>query len=284
MKRFCLLAMLMLFSPSAHAGDGLSFSIGGQRIHIDSARCRSLSCVSVSGASRGDGGGGNGHAVQPPSPAPATTGAIPAAPVASNPPAPARRAAPAPPPIVVYKPAPVVPPPPAAAPPPSPPPAPRVVVMPPPPAAAAPLPPPVAAPAEPARPVPQLLRVSREADDEPGDGPIGDWQTDANGLVRIRLCGRALCGYVLDQSSRDMGEAVLINMKPKKDAQWSGSVYSQDSGNIYYGTIELKGEDRLRVETCTLGHFYCTGSDWSHVSRSPQRMITARQSRQNPRS
>src|SRR5882757_10066622 len=111
MKRFCLLAVLMLFSPSAFADDGISFSIRGQRIHIDSARCRSLSCVSVTGGSRRDGGGDNGHAVKPPSPAPATTGAIPAAPAARNPSVPATAAPPAPPPIVVYTPAPVAPPP-----------------------------------------------------------------------------------------------------------------------------------------------------------------------------
>ena len=30
---------------------------------------------------------------------------------------------------------------------------------------------------------------------------------------------------------------MLINMKPKSDAQWSGNVYSKDSGDTYYGTI-----------------------------------------------
>ena len=49
MKRYCLLAMLMLFSPSAHAGNSISFSVGGHRIHIEaSPHCRSTSCASVS--------------------------------------------------------------------------------------------------------------------------------------------------------------------------------------------------------------------------------------------
>ncbi len=58
MKRFCLLAVLMLSAPLAHAGEGLSFSIGGHRIHIDSTRCRAQSCVSVSDRSRRDDGAG----------------------------------------------------------------------------------------------------------------------------------------------------------------------------------------------------------------------------------
>lgn len=257
MKRFCLLIALLLLSPSAHAGKGISFSIGGHRIHIDSVRCRSLSCIAVSGMSRRDGGDDDdGRAMKPP-PAPATLGA-------NSPPS-------------------------AAVPPASPPPAPRVISAPPPqPIVVAPppphAPPLVVAPPAPARPAPQIVRVSHEADDEATEGPVGDWETEAGNLVRIRLCGRALCGYALDKATRDLGEAVLINMKPKQDAQWSGSVYSHDSGNLYYGTIELKSVATLRVEACVLGRFYCTGTSWTRASRAPQRMITQRQLPAEPRS
>ena len=146
-------------------------------------------------------------------------------------------------------------------------------------------PPAVAAPppaAVPAGPVPPLIRVSREVD-EPDDGPIGDWQTEANDLVRIRLCGNALCGYALDRSTRDLGEAVLINMKPKQDARWKGGVYSQDSGIIRYGTIAVQGADKLRVESCVLGRFYCSGVDWVRVWHSRARVITQGQLRGEPR-
>ncbi|MGY3692000.1 type IV secretory pathway VirB10-like protein [Bradyrhizobium sp. USDA 3240] len=114
MKRFCLLVALMLFMPLAHAGEGISFSIGGHRVHLDSTRFRSLSCVSVSGASRRDDDADNGRAIKP-VPAPAATAATPATPAASALPAPMPAAPPAPPPNIVYKPAPVAP---AAAPPP----------------------------------------------------------------------------------------------------------------------------------------------------------------------
>ncbi len=128
-----------------------------------------------------------------------------------------------------------------------------------------------------------MIRVSRETD-EPDDGPVGDWQTEANNLVRVRLCGNALCGYALDRTTRDLGEAVLINMKPKQDARWTGGVYSRDNGNIRYGTIALTGADRLRVESCMLGRFYCTGVDWVRVSHARARVMTQGQLRSEPRS
>ena len=49
MKRFCALAVLMVLSSSAYAGESFSFSVGGHRIHIEAPRhCRSPSCVAVS--------------------------------------------------------------------------------------------------------------------------------------------------------------------------------------------------------------------------------------------
>ncbi len=92
-------------------------------------------------------------------------------------------------------------------------------------------------------------RIDTEAD---ADTPLGDWQTEGKGSVRITKCGNALCGYVLNASSNDKGEAVLINMKPKTNTQWSGRVYSHGSGDIYYGTIDMKGANSLRVEACAL--------------------------------
>ncbi|MGF6306900.1 uncharacterized protein (DUF2147 family) [Bradyrhizobium sp. i1.8.4] len=138
-------------------------------------------------------------------------------------------------------------------------------------------------PAALARPKRPVEHVSREPD-EPDDGPIGDWQTDTNNLVRVRRCGMALCGYALDKTTRDLGEAILINVKPKKDARWNGSVYNQDSGNVHYGTIELKGADRMRVEACALGRFYCSAADWVGVSHSRARAITQGQTQGKPRS
>jgi hypothetical protein len=105
--------------------------------------------------------------------------------------------------------------------------------------------------------------------------PIGDWQTEGKGMVRIGKCGDALCGFVLG-SSNEKGEAILINMKPKTERQWTGGVYSQDSGQTYYGTMSMKGINTLRVEACALGRFYCSGNNWSRITRRADSLVTSR--------
>jgi hypothetical protein len=291
MKRYCLLAVLILLSPSAYAGNSISFVVGGHRIHIEASRhCRSTSCasVSISGIYRSrdryddddryeDDRIDNGPAK--PQPAPPTI--APSAPPVSKPPAPPLVVASPPP--SVYKPA-------AAATrivtalPPLPPVAPTTLAVPPaPPSPPPPSLPPVAKPVEPVRPAPQISRVSH-ALEEDADTPIGDWQTEGKGSVRIGKCGNALCGYVLNSSSNDKGEAVLINMKPKTDTQWGGSVYSRSSGDTYYGTMDLKGANTLRVEACALGRFYCSGNNWSRITDRPESLISSRQTSAEPRS
>jgi uncharacterized protein (DUF2147 family) len=64
-------------------------------------------------------------------------------------------------------------------------------------------------------------------------------------MVRIEPCGESLCGYVLDPSSKAKGETVLVDMKSRPASEWSGSIYSHDSGNICYGTIAMKGPTRF---------------------------------------
>ena len=284
MKRYWLLAALMLLSPSAYA-DSISFVVGGHRIHVEASRhCRSPSCasVSISGIHRSrdryddDDRYEDDRIDSPPvkpQPAPPT-----AAPPASNPPAQPLVVATPP---AVYKPAaaaaPIV-----AAPPPGPV-APAVLAVPPaPPAPPAP-PVPVARPAEPARPAPHIARVSHDAEED-ADTPIGDWQTEGKGTVRIGKCGNALCGYVLNSSSGDKGEVVLINMKPKNDRHWTGSVYSRASGDTYYGTIDIKSPNTLRVEACAFGRFYCSGNNWRRIAGQAESLISSRQTFAEPRS
>ncbi|WP_291849046.1 DUF2147 domain-containing protein [Bradyrhizobium sp.] len=282
MKRLGFLALLMTLSSSANAGGSVSFLVGGHRVQIESTRhCRAISCasVSVSGLNmprrrdRQDVDRPTGEPVR--TTAPATRAPSPPAPAVSGPPV-ATAAAPPP---ALYTPAAATtqivaaPPPPAPAPP-SPP------VQP----VAIPLPPPVAAPVEAAQPAPQVVRVSREVEVESADSPVGDWQTEGKGMVRIVPCGTALCGYVLDASSNDNGEAILINMKPKAERQWTGRVYSQGSGATYYGTIAIKGADTLRVEACALGRFYCSGNNWSRITSRQESIMTSRQVSAEPRS
>ncbi len=235
-----LAAMLIALISSAHAGS-ISFRVGSHRVHIE-RHCRSAACVSISRSlnwrrKRLEESSDARVAPRPAPPAPQTV----------LPPAP-----PAPPPV------------PAVA-------APKTIVTAPPTvyAQAASRGAIVAAP-PPAPPVQQVSIPSPPAahgpEEEPQDSPIGDWLTEGKGTVRIARCGHALCGYVLT-SSNEKGEAILVNMKPKTERQWIGSVYSQESGAAYYGTMAMKGGNTLRVEACAVLRFYCSGNNWSRITR-----------------
>jgi uncharacterized protein (DUF2147 family) len=277
MKRFCFLAVLMALSSSAYAGRSISFNVGSHRVHIESSRhCRSVSCASMSiSRSRDwrrkrDRHGDDRDVVVPAKPAPSAPQTVspPASPATTAPAA--KTIVAAPPPAVVYTTAAsrsqIVAAPPAL---PAPPPLQQVSIPVPP-------PPPAAKPVETAQPALRVERVSHQAEEEPSDTPIGDWQTEGKGTVRIAKCGNALCGFVLG-SSNEKGEAILINMKPKTERQWTGGVYSQDSGETFYGTMSMKGINTLRVEACALGRFYCSGNNWSRITRRADSLVTSRQ-------
>lgn len=284
MKRLCGLMLLMAVSSSADAGT-ISFSVGGHRVRIEAPRgCSSSSCASISVSGvydsrrKRDDDARMVASPPPPPPAPAQVAPPPApapTPVqqSAQPPKPIIATAPAP--LAVYRPAAVttqeVAPPPL---PPVPQPPPSTIVS----------QPCTAPPADRydnnARPATPVLKVLHEEDP---DSPLGDWQTEGKGMVRIAECGRALCGYAIREGDSEKGEAVLINMKPKSDVQWRGSVYSKDSGDTYFGTLRMKGPNTLRVEACAFSRFYCNGNNWTRITR-PQPMMTSRRVTEGPRS
>jgi hypothetical protein len=65
-------------------------------------------------------------------------------------------------------------------------------------------------------------------------------------------------------------------MKSKSASEWSGNVYSRDSGNSYYGTISMKGPNSLKVEACALGRFFCSGNVWSRAYIKPVSLMSDR--------
>lgn len=301
---FCGLVALILMNSSADA-DTISFSVGGHRVRIEAPRgCRSSSCASISipgvYESRKKSDDDARDVTASPAPAPAPMQVAPPPPPMPAPP-PVQQTAPpavgfpiapqsaprpvivsAPPPaqVAVYKPAAVATQEVAAPLPPVPQPQPATVV------AQDCAPPPSADKSDdgvrqsPATSLP-ALKVRHE--EEAVDLPLGDWQTEGRGMVRIAECGRALCGYAIREGDTENGEAILINMKEKSDLKWSGSVYSKDSGDTYYGTMRLRGANTLHVEACAFSRFYCNGNNWTRITR-PQPMMTSRQVTQAPRS
>src|ERR1700712_4328951 len=115
--------------------------------------------------------------------------------------------------------------------------------------------PPAAAPA----PAPAAVQAA--------NSPLGLWLTEEKeGKVRIEQCGANLCGYSVDKKSNQNGEQVLINMKPAKDAKWSGRILDPHTGSTYDSTIALKGSDSLRVQGCAFGGVFCGGQTWTRVN------------------
>jgi uncharacterized protein (DUF2147 family) len=129
--------------------------------------------------------------------------------------------------------------------------------------AAKPVPPPVVANAPAAAPGPKPPVPPVQA----ANSPLGVWLTEEKeGKVRIEQCGANLCGYSVDTKSNQNGEQVLINMKPGKDARWSGRILDPNTGSTYDSTIALKGSDTLRVQGCAFGGMFCGGQTWSRVN------------------
>jgi len=99
------------------------------------------------------------------------------------------------------------------------------------------------------------------------NSPIGLWLTEEReGKVRIEQCGPNLCGYSVDARSNQNGEQILINMKPTRDARWSGRIHDPSSGSTYDSTIAMKGSDSLRVQGCAFGGMFCGGQTWSRLN------------------
>jgi uncharacterized protein (DUF2147 family) len=282
--QFFYLLVLTVLSSSAHAGQSFSFTVGRHRVHIEAPRhCHSPSCLSVSipeiretlrGIDRNDeidAGPAAAAPAKPLAPAPDAVSLRPAVSPAIKPSI--ERITSVPPPHVELTAV-----------------ATREVAAP---AASniqsSRIQPMTAAPvstdaARPAPPAAAPLKSAR-VDDAAAETPLGDWQTEGNkGSVRIERCGRALCGHVLNPSSNDNGEIVLVNMKPKTAALWTGSIYSHDSENTYYATIAMKGPYLLRVEACALGRFFCSGKVWSRIGGNPEKLVISRQTAPEQRS
>ena len=256
-----MLVVMTAIAPAAHAGS-YNLTIDGHRIHIEAPRnCRSMSCVSIS-TGRSVRTAGTPTSPPAPPPAPVAQAPQPVAPVIPVPPPQAT----------------VVTPPPA-------PPAPVLVA-----ASSRPVEPPQPPKLERPKiellslnpphvdlsgtdtpvvvPLPeskQVVGIAPRSDDEPAYMPLGEWKVSGGkSTVRIERCGVALCGYALTEKST-RGENVLVNMKQEAHDAWTGTVYNRPSDKSYYGTITLDGSDKLHVEACAIGRFWCSTDDWTRM-------------------
>jgi uncharacterized protein (DUF2147 family) len=238
MKRLFVIAALLMATTAAHAGNSVSFEIGGHKIHIEAPKdCNTLSCLKVSSP---DGSGfdfkgfkskhfgDDDDVADRADPPPQNAAPAPAAQAAPQPAAPAApAAAPASNTVASTDSTPGVGFETRSAP-----------------AAAAPA---AVAPADPVTAAPGT--------------PIGLWATEEDkGNVRVEPCGPNLCGFT-DKTN----EKILINMRPQ-DSKWVGRIHDPDSGRTYDSTIAMKGPNALRVQGCAFGGMFCGGQTWKRVS------------------
>jgi uncharacterized protein DUF2147 len=238
MKKLVTIAALLMATTAAHAGNGVTFQINGERIHIEAPRnCDSLSCIKITapgfkgslgnidlkglGSSKDD---GDDVAASTPAPVPAPVQATAPAPVLAAP-------------VATKAPAPTT----------------AVATAAPSPSVGFDQPTPVPAPVA-AAPAPVAAALAPTT-------PIGIWATEENkGNVRIEQCGQNLCGYAVNT-----GERILINMKAE-GAKWTGRIHDPDSDRNYDSTIAMKGANELRVQGCAFGGMFCGGQTWRRVS------------------
>jgi uncharacterized protein (DUF2147 family) len=246
MKKLYIVAALLMAATSAHAGNGISFQINGERIRVEAPRnCNALSCIRITAPGYSGTVGnidlkGIGSKNKDDDDFADTTPTNPASAPASVPvQANARQPAA---PVATY----VAPPAPTAV------------------ASTAPVQAdvaaPVRAPVAVAAPIAPPAPVAAAPVSDP-NSPLGVWATEENkGNVRIEQCGPNLCGYAAKS-----GEKILISMKPE-GSKWTGRIHDPDSGRNYDSTMAMKGTMTLRVQGCAFGGMFCGGQTWKRVS------------------
>jgi uncharacterized protein (DUF2147 family) len=239
MKKYLVVAALLLATTAAHAGNSVSFEIEGQKIRITAPKhCDSLSCIQISAPGLSGSGfnfksfkSNDDDVAERSDPAPQTAAPAPAAQAAAPQPA-----------------APVA-------------------------ATAAPASTAVASTdsmpgvgfdtpsATASQPAPVAAAPVATAPVAASTTPLGIWATEENkGNVRVEQCGQNLCGYAVKTNER-----ILINMRPS-DSKWTGQIHDPDSGRNYDSTIAMKGPNSLRVQGCAFGGMFCGGQTWKRVS------------------
>jgi uncharacterized protein (DUF2147 family) len=238
MKKLFVLAALLMATSAAHAGNGISFEIGGHKVRVEAPKnCDSLSCLQISAPSlSGSGidlkglkskrfGGTNDVAVNSDTPVEKSA----ATPVDQAP-------APLPPVPAVSDPQPAI-------------------------SATAPVVRDDIASSAPSAASPVAPAPVAAASAATATTPLGIWATeDGKGNVRVEQCGQNLCGFAANTN-----EKILINMKPS-DNKWTGQIHDPDSGRTYASTIAMKGPNAMRVQGCAFGGMFCGGQTWKRIS------------------
>jgi uncharacterized protein (DUF2147 family) len=124
-----------------------------------------------------------------------------------------------------------------------------------------------------------LLAFSATARAEkPAEGPkppFGLWRVaDGTAVIDIKLCGRALCGYIAAAPAPAPGEKSAVGSKILLDlsrdgAVWRGPIYNLDDGKTYKGEISIGDETHLKIKGCLPDSDLCGGETWKREPPNP---------------
>jgi uncharacterized protein (DUF2147 family) len=102
--------------------------------------------------------------------------------------------------------------------------------------------------------------------------PVGLWRVaDGSAIIRIKPCGKAICGFVAAAPPPAPGEApavgqkILVNLRRDGDV-WKGPILNLDDGKTYAGEISAGADlDHLKIRGCMAGGGLCGGETWKRA-------------------
>lgn len=103
----------------------------------------------------------------------------------------------------------------------------------------------------------------------------GLWQTEVDdgsyAHIEIAPCGDAYCGIIAQSfnddgpyKSENQGKKLVIDMVPQGDDYYTGSVWRPSNDKIYYGKMNLRG-DEVDLRGCIAGGLICAKQTWARV-------------------
>ena len=117
--------------------------------------------------------------------------------------------------------------------------------------------------------------------EKPAEGPkapFGLWRVaDGTAVIEVKLCGRAVCGYIAAAPPPGPGKKLAVGSKILLDlrrdgAVWRGPIYNLDDGKTYKGEISVADETHLKIRGCLPDSGLCGGETWKREppNRAPR--------------
>ncbi len=116
------------------------------------------------------------------------------------------------------------------------------------------------------------------SEDQTPDPILGVWQNPAGTIeVKTEMCGRNLCGIVVEASpsavadARRSGTAPLIgvhllqNFVRVDSTAWSGTAFVPDMDVHVAAHISLSDPNHLKISGCELGGLVCKSQTWTRI-------------------